>query len=151
LQVLPILPILQSGNVLATLSFSNYQWTLNGEDIPGATEQTLVIEPPYGTYTCYCVSADGCISETPPFTVSLGIDELSENGNLIFPNPTNDLFYLNENHESTVIRLFDASGKEVNYKKIDNKSYSIGHLPKGIYHLSIEQNKQKVWVKVVRM
>jgi subtilisin family serine protease len=151
LQVLPILPILQSGNVLATLSFSTYQWTLNGVDIPGATEQTLVIEAPYGTYTCYCVSQDGCISETPPFTVTAGLEELTSATNFIFPNPTNDLFYLKQANEDSILQLFDAAGKELELLKNAGNTYSIGHLPKGIYHLSIDQNDQKVWVKIARM
>ena len=151
LEVLPILPILQSGNVLATLSFSNYQWTLNGVDIPGANEQTLVIEPPYGTYTCYCVSDDGCITETPPFTVTLGINELVNTDNIVYPNPTTDVFYVNAPYTDDVLRIFDAAGKEVEYRKEANNGISIGHLPKGIYHISITTGEEKKWSKIVRL
>ena len=151
LEVLPILPILQVGNVLATLSFTSYQWTLNGVDIPGATDQTLVIEPPYGIYTCYCISDDGCISETPPFEVSAGINELTAETNFVYPNPTADLFNISKELAESTIRLYDAAGKEVLAIKKDNTSYSIGHLPKGIYHLSLEQNNQKTWLKIARM
>jgi hypothetical protein len=151
LQVLPILPILQSGNVLATLSFTNYQWTLNGVDIPGATEQTLVIEPPYGTYTCYCVSDDGCITETPPFTVTLGNLELSQSESAVYPNPTSDLFYIKGKSSELDVQVYDAAGKEMISFKGTNNAISIGHLPKGIYHVSIFDGKEKKWSKIVRM
>lgn len=151
LEVLPILPILQSGNVLATLSFSNYQWTLNGVDIPGATSQTLTIEPPYGTYTCYCVSADGCISETPPFTVSAGIDEINLSLNAIFPNPATDYFKVNDMLQYDAIELFDHHGKKIQLLKNEDGSYDISRLSKGIYQAVIFSGNQKIESKMIKM
>lgn len=151
LEVLPILPILQSGNVLATLSFSNYQWTLDGVDIPGATQQTLVIEPPYGTYTCYCVSSDGCITETPPYTVAAGI---AENQNLnfdIYPNPVNNTFNIGKGVPYTSIELFDAQGKKVPLIKSGDNSFDVSGLTKGIYQVIIYMENQKIESKIIKM
>jgi subtilisin family serine protease len=151
LDVLPILPILQSGNVLATLSFTNYQWTLNGVDIPGANSQTYVMEPPYGTYTCYCVSDDGCISETPPLTIAVGIDESILEASSIYPNPTNDYFRVNTSIHYIQIQLFDSNGKEVELIKLHDGSFDISTLPKGQYHVVIYSDEQKIESKIVKM
>jgi hypothetical protein len=151
LEVLPILPILQSGSTLASLSFTNYQWTLNGSDIPGATSSTLEISAPYGIYTCYCVSADGCISETAPFTVSLGLTDVNIEEINIFPNPTEDYFSIEPAQIITSIKLFDISGKQVEFQKINENTYSISKLPKGIYHVVIESGEEKIYSKITRM
>jgi hypothetical protein len=151
LEVLPILPILQSGNVLATLSFSNYQWTMNGVDIPGATEQTLVIEPPYGTYTCYCVSADGCVTETPPYTVAAGIDENSAVNLGVYPNPVIDKFNIGNELSYNSIELFDAFGKRIPLIKSDDGTYNISSLSKGIYQIVIYTENQKIESKIIKM
>jgi len=147
----PILDIIQVGNVLATTSFDNYQWTLNGVDIPGATSSTLTITPPYGTYTCYSVSVDGCISETPPLTITAGIDIVELEDFVIYPNPTNDVFTISSHLSDCKVKVFDAFGKELDLTQTAPLSYSIAHLKKGIYHLLIETDYQKIQAKIIRM
>ncbi len=148
---LPILPIIQSGNTLATLSLTTYQWTLNGADIPGATNSTLEISPPGGTYTCYCVSAEGCISETPPFTVVLGIEELKGSPVVIYPNPSAASFWLQTEQTVKSVKAYDLDGKEIELIQQFDNSYSISSLPKGNYHLIIELENEKIYSKITRM
>jgi hypothetical protein len=151
LEVLPILPILQSGNVLATLSFTNYQWTLNGVDIPGANEQTLVIEPPYGTYTCFCVSSDGCISETAPYTVAAGLNEPGSLNFSVYPNPVMDKFFVGNNIPYQNIDLFDNNGKRIQLNQSEDGSFNISHLAKGVYQILIHLENQKIESKIIKM
>lgn len=148
---LPILPIVQSGNTLATLSFTNYQWTLNGVDIPGATSSTLVISPPYGTYTCYCTDQNGCISETEPFTPIMGLVNVEQTSIHLFPNPTSDEFSIQTIGKIHSIKGFTQDGKEVEIKKTEENTYSISHLPRGIYHLLIELENEKIYSKITRL
>lgn len=151
LQVVSISPIVLSGNVLSTLSPTNYQWTLNGVDIPGATDSTYTVIPPGGTYTCYCFSADGCKSETAPFQLILGIDEQLSTAVNVFPNPTSDRFTIqHEGGELTSIQLVDCTGKEVTVNKVDPSTYSIAHLARGMYYLSFINQKEKIVVKITR-
>jgi hypothetical protein len=147
---LPIMPITQFGNTLVTSSFSNYQWTLNGQDIPGATSSALVISPPYGTYTCYCLSPEGCISETDPYTPNAGIIENTIDL-MVFPNPSSDYFEIKGLVEIQSIHLYDEKGKELKILNQANNQFSIAHLSSGIYYLIIESEDQKIHAKITRM
>jgi len=151
LEVLPILPILVSGNTLATLSFTNYQWTLDGNDIPGATNSTLNVSPPYGTYTCYCVSSDGCISETDPVSLNLGLIETEIDQIQVYPNPTSDQFSINTSTAILSLKMFNEEGKEVFPIKTGFNSYSINSLSKGIYHIVVDTENEKIYSKITRM
>jgi len=147
----PILDIIQVGNTLATSSFDNYQWTLNGVDIPGATNSTLTISPPYGTYTCYSVSVVGCISETPSLTITAGINAIEMEDFVVYPNPTSDIFTISSHLSDCKVTLFDAAGKEVEIVQSAPLSYSIAHLKKGIYQVIIETEYQNIQAKIIRM
>lgn len=147
----PMLPIVLSGNTLATLSFTTYQWTLNGVDIPGETSETLEIFPPYGTYTCYGVSDDGCISSTEPFTVSMGLNEVIPEKVIVYPNPTSNEFIVDTKEEIKSLRLFTVNGKEIFPEKMNMNTYSISSLPSGIYYIEIELEYEKIYVKIIRM
>ena len=151
LDTLPLLPIFQSGNFLATLSFSNYQWTLNGQDIPGATSQTLEIFPPYGVYTCYCTSPDGCITETAPFSLVTEIEDIEGFDVHIYPNPTTNQFTMTGLSSVEKIQLFDQRGKSVDIHEISIGTYSIEHLEKGVYTLFVHSNELKFQSKIIRM
>jgi hypothetical protein len=151
LPLLPILPIMQSGNTLASLSFTDYQWTLNGTNIPGATNQTLDITAPFGTYTCYCTSVDGCISETPPLTITLGLNDAVSQEIMLFPNPTNDFFTILSEQKIVSMRIFSENGKELTINNLGDKKYSIAGYPSGIYHVIIEFESEKIYSKITRM
>ncbi|MEY4603424.1 MAG: hypothetical protein RIT43_716 [Bacteroidota bacterium] len=132
----PILPITQIGNTLVTSSFSNYQWTLNGVDIPGATSSTLVITPPYGTYTCYSVSPEGCISETDPYTPLMEIEETNRFIGL-HPNPAQTIIQMHIPESAHEILFYDASGKRITLERLDAKTWGISPLERGVYFIEI--------------
>jgi hypothetical protein len=147
----PIMPITQIGNTLITSSYSNYQWTLDGVDIPGATNPSLVISPPYGTYTCYSVSPEGCVSETEPYSVIVGFSQVQGTHVRIFPNPTNDLITIKTDLNIIHVEFRDAVGRIVNPEKLMGNSWSTGKLAKGIYDVIIELENEKFLSKMIRM
>ena len=151
LEGLPILPITQIGNTLITSSFSNYQWTLNGNDIPGATSSTLVIYPPYGTYTCYCVSPEGCVSETDPYTVLAAISEKHQDQIRIYPNPSSDEITIQSSSPILEIEFKDASGRLVQPEKIKDQTWSIRTLSRGLYEVTFETSNEKFHSKIMRL
>jgi subtilisin family serine protease len=150
LEGLPMMPITQMGNTLITSSFSNYQWTIDGIDIPGATSSILKIYPPFGTYTCYSVSPEGCVSETEPFTPFSGLNEL--NGEFkIFPNPTIDILTITGISPILKIEFIDAAGRVVYPGKIDDHHWSLKSLSRGLYKLVIETSNEKYRSKIIRL
>jgi subtilisin family serine protease len=152
LPAFPIDPIALNGNQLSTFTLStNYQWTLNGVDIPGATSSTLAIAPPYGTYSCYTVNTNGCVSETEPIVIVLGLTEVNSSKISIFPNPTSDLFKIKSDEQIKSVKLYNNSGKQLSINQIDSDSYSISSLPSGIYHVIIELESEKIYAKITRM
>jgi hypothetical protein len=145
-----IQPIVQNGQILSTLA-PNYQWTLNGVELIGETNANLQITPPYGIYTCYTTSIDGCITETVPFEPFLGINELEMNQVIIYPNPTEGIFSLLSKENVTVEKIVDVNGKEMAINKLNNNSYSISNFSKGVYTVFLTNNNKKMHLKLIRM
>lgn len=146
----PILPIFQSGNYLVTLSLTNYQWTKDGLDIPGATEATLEILPPYGVYTCYSISPEGCVSETAPFTPIAGLNENELSDVRVIPNPTSGAFQLSREIHGQSITLTDLFGKRIPLRLDSSGYYDIGALSIGTYLLEIGSQNGLIVRKIMK-
>ena len=58
----------------------------------------------------------------------------------IYPNPSNDIVYLNSEILVDNIRVIDALGKEVNDYSFDNKILNVNALSSGVYFIQIEFN-----------
>lgn len=146
----PMLPIFQSGNYLVTLSLTNYQWTKNGIDIPGATEATLELLPPYGVYTCYSISPEGCISETAPFSPTTGLNESVIFDARIVPNPSSGRFQLISESAVMSLKLMDLSGKIIPLRHESSGLYDIGQLSNGTYLLEISSPNGVIVRKIMK-
>ena len=149
---LPMLPIVQSGNTLATLSLTNYQWTLNGVDIPGANSSTLTIYPPYGVYSCYCTNSAGCISSTEPFSPLVGLTgDFEENIISIYPNPVIDVITLATTEEVDELRVIDASGRILLDIKDPGFQLDLSELETGNYLLQLCITGQFYYSKIAKL
>lgn len=58
----------------------------------------------------------------------------------IYPNPSNDIIYLNSEILVDNIRVIDALGKEVNGYSFNNKILNVNALSSGVYFIQIEFN-----------
>ena len=58
----------------------------------------------------------------------------------IYPNPSNDIIYLNSKIVVDNIRVIDALGKEVNDYSFNNKILNVNALSSGVYFIQIEFN-----------
>ncbi len=150
-QILPNPVITSNATTLSSNSQSNYQWTLNGVNISGATNQTLNATPPYGTYAVTTTSPDGCISTSNTIDLGAGILELEIAKEAISPNPTTGDFSIKLSNPLLSVKAYDINGKEVNLQDKGNNSFSVSHLKTGTYYLNILTEKGLFHSKIVKM
>lgn len=153
LEVPTINPItlIQEFTELGTTASNSYQWTLNGSDLLGENNSTLTISEPYGTYTCYTVSADGCKVETDPFVLTLSLQDSEDELVYVYPNPTLEKIMINTQLNIKSIRIIDEQGREFELKENAHNEYSIKYLSKGTYILIVETPNGFHQTKIVRM
>jgi PKD repeat protein len=97
----PFAPVItQSGNVLTSSNGLTYQWQLNSEDIPGATDQSYEITES-GLYTVIITNENGCQAQSSVDATFIGIEEVNGNFTMnIYPNPSNGNFIVEVSGES---------------------------------------------------
>ncbi|MES2799557.1 MAG: S8 family peptidase [Bacteroidota bacterium] len=151
LEVLAILPIELNGSTLSTASvLPNYQWTLNGVDIQDSIAQQLGVTAPFGTYTCYVVSSDNCISETPPYQISLDLDEQIVEIVQLFPNPARSNVEIIFEHAIDKISFYDSRGSLIKVNEIGTKKYDVSQLPSGTYFIQIVSDNRNFNTKFIK-
>jgi hypothetical protein len=145
-----ISPISLSNGQLSTVSSDDYQWTINGNEIVGATNSTLNLGNLNGVFTCYTTSEDGCIAETSPFNYFLGVTNLTSNEILVFPNPTNETVTIKTNLEVTQSTIYDAIGRKLDIQVDATGTFDLGSFSNGIYTLLLETNHGQFQTKIIR-
>ncbi len=150
-QVPTIDPITWVGDTLSTVASDNYQWTLNGVDLLGETNSSLTVSSPFGTYTCYTTSVDGCIDETPAIVLTVGLESIPEAAFKLYPNPVRDVFHIETDANIVRVQLIDAKGKIMELIHSENDGYSVAHLSKGTYVVIITTEAGTYQSKITRM
>ena len=118
--------ISQNGNVLTSSSATGNQWLLNGEAIPGDTNQSYTIPLPITDTSCYSVTVTnsyGCSATSDTICLySLGILEfVKNNGIRVYPNPASDrlnLQFRDAIEGGYVIDVYNYLGKKVISEKV---------------------------------
>lgn len=113
-----------------------------------------------GTFTLSYSYIDGnnCSnsnSKTISVSVCTGITELSNNTFLVYPNPTNGMFYIDFDKNNTSpfeIEVFDAIGKLVltQTSTTNHTGISLEHFAKGIYHVRLKNETDYSIIRVIK-
>ncbi len=149
--------ILETTALLTSSAEMNNQWLLNGNEIPGAVEQTFEATQT-GIYTAV-IDVDGCVSEpSNEYNVeALGINELNSNLEIkICPNPVVDRVIVSfDTNVQGKYQLLDARGKLIKSSFIGlgkNKSFSLdfSDLEAGVYLLTIDVNSISSTQKIIK-
>lgn len=149
---LPLPIITNSNDTLFVQSGFNYQWYLDGNIIPGATNDFLVLIG-NGNYTVEIINGI-CSQASAPFNYSASeVAEIEKENVNIFPNPAFNEFHivLNDISELKSISILDISGREV--KRITEKSPKItlntGEFATGTYIIQCEYHSIKHFYKLI--
>lgn len=143
--------ITQIGDTLYTTSSHDYQWTLNGNDLVGETNPELTITTPFGLYSCYAVSSDGCIAETDPVAVTVGLESISQSEFHIYPNPVLEAFNIKTEQEIIHVALVDATGRTIILENKTGVGYDVSSISSGLYTLIVTTNSGVFQSKITRM
>lgn len=151
LTVPTINPLVLIGDTLSTSASDDYQWTLNGSDISGANDSSFVVSPPYGIYTCYTTSIDGCVVETEAIVITVGLNEVLPESLIIYPNPSKEDIYIQSEYTILKVEIYDVNGKSTLINKNDAGEFIIKGLAPGEYFLMIQTEIGIYSTKIVRL
>ncbi|MCB9166393.1 MAG: hypothetical protein H6595_02830 [Flavobacteriales bacterium] len=120
---------------------SAYQWYLNGQIIPGATQQSWT-PTMNGNYSVTITDANGCTAQSlPVYYGSVGLQGIEAQGVRVHPQPAGDLLVIEGIHGKAVARLYDAGGRVVLLQQLDGTpraTLSLMGIPSGSYVLEVE-------------
>lgn len=136
-----------------------YQWFLNGNPIPGATQQTYTVTQNGTYYVIITDSSGGCGSMSSPGTVydyGNGIMEYEDIYNSsLYPNPNSGNFVLHFYANTDVeIKITNTLGEIIYEEKLKNVSVEMNRKidisgnAKGIYILQISSQKGNATHKI---
>ncbi|UTW66084.1 T9SS type A sorting domain-containing protein [bacterium SCSIO 12643] len=148
----------QSGSVLmADLSGGyTYQWLdcdNNMQPIQGATGQSF-IPSVTGNYAVKISAGECSITSSCYESWPLGLEENSiETGLKLYPNPTNDVLYINKGlNDELNIEILDYTGKTIYYSNTMDQitEFKMQDLASGMYFIKLSNEKGSYVEKVVK-
>lgn len=101
-------------------------------------------------------SSAGFFVEFEDYTLVVGDDELSVNephvfGFNYFPNPVQDILYLNTHRKITSVEIFNAAGQTVLHPKMIQGQVDVSKLPSGTYLFRVLlENNQIESFKIIK-
>lgn len=151
---LPEAPVVSfDGITLLSTDAVAYQWYLNGELIPGATDQNLVPEQ-NGTYTVEIESIDGCSVFSEDFNlINLSTSQSDAAAIIIYPNPTDGIVTfsgLPANQQIHRLQVTNLAGAIVLETKKFDGQIDLSELPSGTYLIKFQMDQKELVKKVVK-
>lgn len=134
-----------------------YQWFLDGDSLPGATSQWLVITSP-GNYSVEVASIHGCVDESDPFPViTTSIADATGVGVMVHPNPANAWVVIAYDLRKTPMRaelvVRDIMGRTVYQSTLAQQEgqtiWDTRSTPAGTY--SVELREQGTILRVLQL
>jgi hypothetical protein len=139
------------GDTYISSAGDGYQWHLDGQPIQGETGQNHIGLPPYGSYEVEVISTEGCSAFSDPSVTAVGIDELTNYGIKVYPNPTESSINIESNDEIIDVNIVDLTGKSISLDNFKNNSIDLAPLTTGTYFLSIRTVKGTSTIKIVKI
>lgn len=121
--------------------YTSYQWLKDGAILPGATGDTLLVTE-NGDYQVIVTGGQECLDTSAVYRVdNSGIDIPSKATNFIriYPNPVNDILYI-QAAEPVSVLLTDIAGRKL-MELQHTRQLPMTGLPAGVYMLQVK-NKE---------
>ena len=142
----PAIPVVtfNGSSLISSESPNGYQWYKNGEQIVGATNQTLVLTE-NGTYFVEVSGNNDCYSRSEEINITnIGIQSQDAvKGLSVYPNPFGNNLTIQSSSEG-VYSITDVSGKSLLSGKLNGKQgvtwINTEFLAAGMYQLRIQQD-----------
>lgn len=147
---------LSGGSLAVTTEFSFYQWWLNGEPIPGATDSVLINTGP-GIYAVSVTDFPDCAGTISEDWLVVSIEEWTEDALPtwgIYPNPaeTTVTFELPFSPTSWILHAYDFSGRLIQQTAATNGSHwSLNGWPDGTYLIQAIEEKTGRALPAIRL
>lgn len=136
-----------SGDTLTADSGLQWQWLLNGQPVTGATGPVWVALES-GEYSLRYTDVNGCQGVTPPVTVVISsVGELPAGLVRVFPNPAQEVIFVETKAPIAQILLFDQLGRLV--RRGEEGRVSLNGLPGGMYAMQVMLADGRQFRKVV--
>lgn len=126
------------GNVMINFDVANYQWYLNGNVIPNATNAKLNVSSA-GEYKVEVTDKNLCSNFSIPYKVfptNLEDEHIIKN---IWPNPTKNGIHIDyiENKTPDKVEIINSSGNKVFVFKNGIQYIDLSTLPDGLYYVAM--------------
>jgi photosystem II stability/assembly factor-like uncharacterized protein len=150
----PIMPVItQTGFTLTSSAASGNQWYDSGGAITGETGQTFTVTYTDSFYTI--VTENGCSSE-PSNIIHVsysGIEEFSDAGLFIYPNPVTGALTIVANHSQkmVLVEIYNCTGqKTADFSMNHTYIFDFSNYPSGIYRLVMKTDDQVFSTSVIK-
>lgn len=126
-----------NGTLTASVSGFQYQWSLNGQAIVGATNQNY--QPiSSGQYVVEVIFYNGCAETSAPFDLNgLQVQSTEFDEMVLSPNPVNERIFIGNLADDTPISIYSEDGV-LSLSGFYEKGIDVSDLAPGIYFLEID-------------
>ena len=129
-----------------------YHWYLN-DTLLGLTTQ-LIIAPKSGNFSLI-TELEGCMSEESDilYYVRSGLTEHFENNIIVYPNPSDGVFYLEQaNHSYSKAQIYNSNGQLIQELHITQAKTQIdlSQQPEGIYLVKLHGTTEIFLIKLLK-
>jgi PKD repeat protein len=149
----PVMPVVSLSNdtLFATSGYAGYQWFLDGNIIPGATDSFHVVIND-GAYTVSVTDTNGCSALSAPLNYTTGLSEVTGSDVTVFPNPVSDYLLLEGVNHVTMWKIIDPLGRIIMQEFVDNNyldKIDVRALNSGVYLLGIYESNRTIMKRFV--
>lgn len=132
---------------------ASYQWIDCSDDseINGETNASYT---PVASGDYACIITNGCAVDTTDcvsITVqTTAVDSEFKSMTKVFPNPVNDMLYIDSNEKIQSLKIFSATGQLMYVANQETKSINTASYPSGIYFIQINTTNNVQSIKLIK-